>query len=184
MSRRYATTTNEQADLSENGQRDKFARDIPGRKGADEKLGKGSSSSFVDTLPEHDVIEQVFKNAMDAVGEDLNPDFRDGVDLNYGKAADDSKLLEGARTLKDFTDADDKPQYGAPNVRTGDMNDPTAVKAGINLPLREAGFGIREVGGDDVSKPAKTRERIGTYFNNHSRRTGPLGTSNPNKIET
>ena len=179
MSRRYATTTNEQADLDENGQRAKFARDIPGRTGELEKLGKGSSSSFENALPEHGVIEQVFKAAMDGVGDDLNPDFRDGVDLNYGKAAEDSPLLGGTKTLKDHTDADDKPQYGAPNVRTGDMNNPTALKADIDLPLREAGFGIRDVDGLDVSKPANTRERIGTYFNNHTRRSGDLGTSEP-----
>lgn len=179
MSLRYATTKNQQADLDSIGQRVSFSRDIPGREDADEKLGKGSSFSFGDTLPSHDEIELVFKGAMDGVGDDLNPDFRDGVNLNYGKAAEDSPLLGGTKTLKDHTDAVDKPQYGAPNVRTGDMNNPTDVKAEIDLPLREAGFGIRDVDGDDVSKPAKTRERIGTYFNNHTRRSGDLGTSKP-----
>ena len=185
MSRRYATTVNEQADgmPGQISQRDAFARDIPGvRSGLREKLGASGPSIFNADIETPENIESIFKEQLNKVSALDHPDFSNGVDLNYGKAQEDSALLKGSKSLKDYAETDDKPQYGAPNITTGDMNAPGDRTDSSELPRRNAGYGSRIPGELHEHVPAVTRERIGTYFNSNDRRSSNgLGVSHPTR---
>lgn len=190
MLERYATVRNIQADGSDDtgtsGQRARFATDIPGRSDLNSpKLGAASNFSdyfLSGQIPTKEEIEAFYKTALQSVAPFLNPDFNQRVDLNYGKADVDSPLLSGDKTLSDLTAAQDQPQYGAPNISSPNVNSPNEPRpAGEPLPLREAGFGNRSDEEPHEHIPSTTRSTIGEYFNNHSRRTGPLGTSKPNE---
>lgn len=182
--KRYATTVNEQADgtVPNSGQRFEFSYLIPGREDAEEKLGASGPSIFNADIDSPEEIETTFKNQLQSVAPSNNPDFIEGVDLNYGKAKVDSLLLKGEATLKNHANVDDKPQYGAPNIRTGDMNDPGATRDKVDLPRRNAGYGSRMPSEDHEHIPSSTREKIGTYFNSNIRRSpSGLGVSHPTR---
>jgi hypothetical protein len=184
MSRRYATTVNEQADGGDGavGQRNAFASDIPGRSDADSKLGASGPSIFNADIESPEEIERIFKNQLQSVAATDHPDFSNGVDLNYGKAKIDSPLLKGEKSLKDYAATDDKPQYGAPNITTGDMNAPSERTDSSDLPRRNAGYGSRIPGELHEHVPAVTRDRIGSYFSNNDRRSSNgLGVSHPTR---
>tara|TARA_Y100001972_G_scaffold60334_1_gene73840 strand:- start:6440 stop:6997 length:558 start_codon:yes stop_codon:yes gene_type:complete len=181
MSRRYATVTNLQADGVEGGpgQRDAF------KKGESE-FGISDVSRSKNIFPDSPISsgeydpEVVYEAVIDGNRVNDNPDFLEGVNLNYS-AADREPLLSGA-DLSDLNETvTDKPQYGAPNITSPNVNAPfEARETTSDIERKEAGFGTREVAGDNVNDPQLTRERIGNYFTTSTRRTErSLGTSKP-----
>lgn len=181
MSRRYATIINEQADGTEGGpgQRQAF------KKGESE-LGISSLDRSGNLFPDSPLYsdeydpEESYRSVIDGLRVENNPDFIEGVNLNFSQG-DDEPLLQGASLESSIGSVSDKPQYGAPNITTPDVNNPLETRERTsNVEQKEAGFGVREIDGENVHSPAVTRERIGKYFSSHSRRSPrSLGTSKP-----
>ena len=169
MSSRYATTVNEQADGADGspGQRSFFAKDIPGRTDKTQKLGAASSNILNESFPQTSDIRdynprEEFTNRTDTIAASANPDFAFEVKLDYSH--EDGPYGYSLSSVVTDADVKDKPQYGAPNilVESDDIHDPTGDRVeGPKVPRRNAGFGVREVGGIDVASPAAARERLG-----------------------
>ena len=178
MSLRYATVTNEQAAVQRRAQRDTGA-DVPGRTGADEKLGVAASDTLSKAFPQrarelsdHNP-EAVYNEEMSEISGDANPDFRARVRLDFSSANFEEDLEAELMTS-------DLIQAGAPNVSTGNMNSPGFRPIPVILSRRDAGFGTREIDDLNVNVPSNTRDRIGNYFERHKRRDPDgFGTSKP-----
>ena len=184
MSKRYATVENIQADGADEsgtgGQRLAF------KKGESER-GVSNPARLSNLFPKSNISlegynpEEKYEDEVDGVAVRGNPDFIEGVNLNY-KTAEESELLKETANLSDLNmTVGDKPQFGAPNITTPDVNDPLADRERTSsVERKEAGFGTREIEGENVNSPKLTRERIGKYFTEHSRRSPRgFGTSKP-----
>lgn len=163
MSLRYATVENLQADGVEGGegQRDAFRR-------RETELGVSNPSRLNTLFPKENIelvgynpSSDVFKDDSDGVDSSNllgNPDFNDGVNLNYEGSP--SFNLEAI-----VESAQDKPQHGVPNVRVekDDLTDPLSSREATSSPRRLGGFGS-EYQINDLEKGKVKRERIGKYF--------------------
>jgi len=168
MSLRYATIVNEQADgtgeAGTGGQRAAF------KKGESE-IGISNPVRLLNLFPKSnaDLVNynptDLFKdNIIDETNvgspkdtDSGNPDFQEGVNLNY----DGSPSFN----LEERIETTDKPQHGVPNVRVekDDLADPLSAREPSNSPRRLGGFGT-EYQINDLEKGKIKRERIGKYF--------------------
>lgn len=183
MSRRYATIKNEQADGTDEsgtgGQREAFKK-------GESDLGISSLERSGNLFPNSPLFseeynpEESYKSVVDGLKVENNPDFIEGVNLNFTQG-NEEPLLQGVSLESSNDSVSDKPQYGAPNITTPDVNNPLEARERTSsIEQKEAGFGVREINGENVHNPVITRERIGKYFTENSRRSPrSLGTSKP-----
>ena len=180
MSRRYARVINAQAEEFRD-----VTRNLNNASRVNPNLGNSSSDRLqelfgnikVKTGYESNEHFLTKFNVDDAeAGRGVNPDYDEGVNLNYGhENAPNTNVGQAIAT-----ETNDKPLQGAPNiiVPAGSLNNPTTTAREpadvVNYPTHQTGPGQRDGGGfgnfdREKNNPQRHREAVGSYLQDYRR---------------
>ena len=177
MSRRYATTENEQANIFNNFRRESGKA----------KYGVGSEQNLLaNSFARPDGPDYAFENeeatlnkykgfiSLENAGQGRNLDFTDGVNLKYGHSLAPNVILR-----EEIDSLEDKPLQGAPNlsVPAGSLDNPGLGRSATNIDSYHGFDSSAELpdgggfGNFNANKniPQRHREEIGDYFGSYQR---------------
>ena len=183
MSDRYANhiNNNQAADFR---RATEASNDALGRKpflGQSNQISLRSSFDRNSNFEAFRVVKENFNVDASAAGKDENPDFINGVNLNYNPSPD--QLLNPQQTPPSFNlqdrieNGEDKPLHGTPNkiVPLKAIDDPSLEREPSNVASHpEFNIDNRDGGGFgnfDATRnnPATHREAVGSYLQNYTR---------------